>query len=492
MAEFKFYLNRQGVRGPQGEKGEKGFSPDISVEKDTLSEYILRITNEGGYFLTTNLREHKEDRGGTYIRYDRDTGVMYAGDADPASTNTLGVIRIAKDDDFVGKAEDAAVTPAQIQDYLDNGYVSKSADGTISGNIKFTGNFVSFTNNLFTNTLQTGNGPALEINEETRDVRFPANVIFSSIPKVGASPLALQNDLNTVKTTADSAKTTADQNKVKIDALDQNAVLTSGDQSISGIKTFVSTPEFNADIQLNKYNSRILFPMRGRASAYIGGEKDYGGIEIYGRESSTGSFTKRATITGGFAHFYGALYCNNGDLVLSKENVTAGDNITITKTADGIKISSTGSGGTGDVTLAGDNSFTGNNTFDGETTFNAHTWTAEQEAVTLNVTSNATLKNAYVTGTLSSLGEITAVSIQTAGIKNNQNNKYYLNQASITAGSDNLVISETTDGIQLTVNAPTNAQIEALQRLINDLGTKIDRLTNRVTALEEQIDGGIA
>ena len=37
MAEFRYYLNRQGARGPQGPQGEKGFSPDISVEKDTLS-----------------------------------------------------------------------------------------------------------------------------------------------------------------------------------------------------------------------------------------------------------------------------------------------------------------------------------------------------------------------------------------------------------------------------------------------------------------------
>lgn len=494
MAKFKYYLNRQGVRGPQGPQGEKGFSPDISVEKDTLSEYILRITNEGGYFLTTNLREHKEDRGGTYIRYDRDTGVMYAGDADPASTDTLGVIRIAKDDDFVGKAEDAAVTPAQIQDYLDKEYVSKSADGTISGNIKFTGNFVSFTGNLFTNTLQTDNGPALQINGETRDVTFPANVVFSNVPKVGASPLALQNDLNTVKVIADSAKTTADKNKVKIDGLEQDAVLTLGDQSISGIKTFVSTPEFNVDIQLNKYNSRILFPMGGRASAYIGGEKDYGGIEIYGREASSENFTKRATITKGFARFYGALYCNNGDLVLSKENVTAGDNITITKTTDGIEISSTGGGGTGDVTLAGDNNFTGNNIFAGPTKFtdNVELHGANLELRGVLDASSATITDLQVPNTLTSSGVINAVMINTAGIKNNQNKKYYLHQASITAGSDNLVIAETDDGIKIVCNAPTNAQLAQLQELITDLSTKIDNLTNRVRALEQQIDGGVA
>ena len=73
-----------------------------------------------------------------------------------------------------------------------------------------------------------------------------------------------------------------------------------------------------------------------------------------------------------------------------------------------------------------------------------------------------------------------------------KNNKKFLVQGSVTAGSDNLLITETTDGVQITCNAPTNAQIEALQRLINDLSTKIDNLTNRVVALETQIDGGIA
>ena len=280
MADFKFFLGRQGVRGPQGPQGEKGFSPDISVEKDTLSEYVLRITNEGGYFLTANLREHKEDRGGTYLRYDRATGVMYVGDAELATTDTLGVIRIAKDDDFAGKAEDAAVTPAQIQDYV------------------------------------TG-------------------------------------EIDTVSQ--------------KVETLDKTTV------------------------------------------------------KLKGTQTSTG-----------------------------------------------------------------------NNTFDGETTFNAHTWTAEQEAVNLNVTSLATMKNVNVSGTLTSNGEINAVAINAAGIKNNQNNKYYLNQASITVGSDNLLITETTDGVQITCYAPTNAQIEALQRLINDLSTKVDNLTTRLNNLEEVIDGGIA
>lgn len=282
MAEFRYYLNRQGARGPQGPQGEKGFSPDISVEKDTLSEYILRITNEGGYFLTTNLREHKEDRGGTYIRYDRATGVMYAGDAELATTDTLGVIRIAGDDDFAGKAEDAAVTPAQVQDY-------------VTGEIDV-------------------------VNQ-------------------------------------------------KVNTLDEATVKLDGVQTITGAKTFSSKTIFNDNVDL-KYNLKL----------------------------------------------------------------------------------STGYGLVDDV----------------GTPFLAY----NQERLSFGFGSKPLI-------------------LQGTSITDN-NNKKFLVQGSITAGSDNLVITETGTGVQLTVNAPTNAQIEALQRLINDLSTKVDNLTTRLNNLEEVIDGGIA
>ena len=348
MAEFRYYLNRQGARGPQGPQGEKGFSPDISVEKDTLSEYVLRITNEGGYFLTANLREHKEDRGGTYIRYDRATGVMYAGDAELATTNTLGVIRIAGDDDFTGKAEDAAVTPAQVQDYT----TAKIA----------------------------------EVNQ-------------------------------------------------RIDSLDANNVKVTGDQAIDGRKVFRDRIESNYVYTDHVYGSNI---------ERIFTNEDF--LAIGNTQKPTVLYSKGAGVT----------LNGNTDYVLTQSRVTAGDGVAIEKTTSGIKISSTAQG---DVTLAGDNSFTGNNTFDGVSTFNGDTWV-----------------NSLKVGT-----SLT-----------NQQDKKFLAQGSITAGSDNLLITDTTDGVQIICNAPTNAQIEALQRLINDLSTKVDNLTNRVVALETQIDGGIA
>lgn len=503
MAEFRYYLNRQGVRGPQGPQGEKGFSPDISVEKDTLSEYILRITNEGGYFLTTNLREHKEDRGGTYIRYDRAKGVMYAGDADPATTDTLGVIRIAKDDDFAGKAEDAVVTPAQIQDYttakiaevnqridsLDANNVKVTGDQAIDGRKVFNDRIES--NYVYTDHLYGLNSERLFTNEDVLAIgnTKKATILYtkgSGITVNGNTDYILTQSRVTAGDNVAIEKTTSG---IKINSSAPSNVLTiDTDQTITGMKTFAGRLSATKLQRLDFENSGDEI-----------NEQAGGGINITDKIGQTilTRYSNNLIVLGNSAYdlsVRGKSVINQaGKKYLTQGNVTAGDNISIEETANGIKISSTGGGsGTGDVTLAGDNSFTGNNTFDGETTFNAHTWTAEQEAVTLNVTSNATLKNAYVTGTLSSLGEITAVFISTGGIKNNQNNKYYLNQASITAGSDNLVIAETETGVQLTVNAPTNAQIGQILESIADLSTKINNLTDRVRALETQIDGGIA
>lgn len=501
MAEFKYYLNRQGVRGPQGEKGEKGFSPDISVEKDTPSEYVLRITNEGGYFLTANLREHKEDRGGTYIRYDRATGVMYAGDAELATTDTLGVIRIAKDEDFTGKAEDAAVTPAQVQDYttakiaevnqridsLDANNVKVTGDQAIDGRKVFRDRIES--NYVYTDHVYGSNGERIFINE---DILGVGNTQKPTILYSKGSGITLNGNTDYILTQSrvtagDGVAIEKTASGVKITSnTPANVVTTDTDQTITGMKTFTG--------RLSATKLQLLgFENSGDEIR----EQAGGGINITDRIGQTilTRYSNNLITLGNSAYdlsVRGKSVTNQaGEKYLTQGNVAAGNNISIEETTDGIKISSTG-GGAGDVTLAGDNSFTGNNTFDGETTFNAHTWTAEQEAVTLNVISNATLKNAYVTGTLSSLSELTAVSISAAGIKNSQNNKYYLNQASITAGSDNLVIAETETGVQLTVNAPTNAQIEALQRLINDLSTKVDNLTTRLNNLEEVIDGGVA
>ena len=432
MAEFKYYLNRQGARGPQGPQGEKGFSPDISVEKDTLSEYVLRITNEGGYFLTTNLREHKEDRGGTYIRYDRGTGVMYAGDADYASTEKYGMVRLAREEDLLTQEESLAVSSAILNGYLEKYYLNKVNGDAVTGDVYFRGR-TGFTQPILVEGLKGDNEKQYLTRSDTSTAIGSLTIPDDdSRLTQGSKEIAYTSDLTGFVTNAG------------LNNAISNLVTLNTDQTITGTKTFDKGVYLNS---LLVGNSSTFGIKRAKDTALL----DY---LMYSNDQLTrfGRASARTVIQGT------RIQNGSNKNFLVQGSVTAGDNISIEETTDGIKISSTG-GGAGDVTLAGDNSFTGNNTFDGVSTFNGDTWV-----------------NSLKVGT-----RLT-----------NQQDKKFLAQGSVTAGSDNLLITETTDGVQIICNAPTNAQIEALQRLINDLSTKIDNLTTRLNNLEEVIDGGVA
>lgn len=116
-ADFNYYLNRQGVRGKKGDKGDKGFSPNITIGDNTQESFTLVVQNEFDSFETPNLKEGlvPEDRNGTYVRLDRETGQQYYGEPDIATENTLGVIRLASQDEVnAGEEETKAVTPSTL------------------------------------------------------------------------------------------------------------------------------------------------------------------------------------------------------------------------------------------------------------------------------------------------------------------------------------------------------------------------------------------
>lgn len=589
MVDFRYYLNRQGPRGQQGVKGEQGYSPQVTVGKNTASEFTLKVINEDGSFETENLKVVPENRGGTYVRYDKDTYQEYIGDPDIATTRTFGVVRLATKEDLETQEESRAVTSALLNTYLQENYLNKVHGDVVTGDVSFRGN--------------TGflNAPHIDKIKDELNNQYITRNVSNYITKVGS--LTIPDDITArmiqggkeIAYTSDLAEFVT--NAVLNSAI-SNLVTLDTPQTITGNKTFTGLSTIQGDTYITKYLILDTKNSQTPAIAISDGASLTPILTPTNNGLTLGNLLRTVT-------FAGDVKLSDGNFVLGQGNITAGDNVTLERTEKGVKISSTG-----DVTLAGDNSFTGNNTFDGETTFNAHTWTAEQEAVNLNVTSLATMKNVNVSGTLTSNGEINAVAINAAGIKNNQNNKYYLTQGSITAGnnvtieettngvkisstgggsseppanmvttdteqtitgqktindpriasqfkytaelhfetkvdngtrivtaigvneldsraitvgdaynyklflkgtsvvdqydkkflvqgsvtagSDNLVISDTPDGVQITCNAPTNAQIEALQRLINDLSTKVDNLTTRLNNLEEVIDGGIA
>lgn len=131
MADFQFYLNRQGIRGLQGVKGDQGDSPIITVQTETPNEYILKITNpDGTELISPNLRGNKINiNEGTYVRYNTETGELYTSSADGATGELAGVVRLATDTDITSMDERAAVTPSQLADALSKYLVSP--DGSV-------------------------------------------------------------------------------------------------------------------------------------------------------------------------------------------------------------------------------------------------------------------------------------------------------------------------------------------------------------------------
>lgn len=412
-ANFNFFLNRQGPRGPQGIQGPQGFSPIVSVEEDVGNTFTLRVTNQDSSFVTSNLREHKEDRGGDYVRYDREGQLMYFGSPDFATTLKAGEVRLSTVDDLTNASEEVALTPKIYKDDITTRVqeINQRID-TTNADVTQVDNRVTALDN--STVKLTGN----QTIEGTKT--FSSKVRTKGV-ELGGNNI-IQMDVSNI--------IIGGGNTDRID-LTTNRGATLNNKNIL---TEANIP--SSTTQPLKMENGLVTVQVDNQTIQVQDGKLHANLDELGNEVNA--------IAGDVAAL-------QADLLGKQGKLTAGENITITE--DNV-ISATGGGGTGDVTLAGDNSFTGNNTFAGETTFNAHTWTSEQEAVTLNVTSNATLKNAYVTGTLSSLGEISAVSIQTAGIKNNQNNKYYLNQASIAAG-DNVTVEETTEGVKISSSAPT-------------------------------------
>ena len=120
MSDFNFFLNRQGIQGRKGDKGDAGFTPTISVSEQTLNSYKLKIANEYNEFETPNLIGNLRvtDNGGTYLRYDPTTGTVSTGEIDGATTEVVGGVRKSTDADLTNLSADTAVTPANVADML--------------------------------------------------------------------------------------------------------------------------------------------------------------------------------------------------------------------------------------------------------------------------------------------------------------------------------------------------------------------------------------
>lgn len=138
MADFNYFLNRQGIRGLQGIKGDQGDSPIITVQTETPNEYILKITSpDGTELISPNLRGNKINiNEGTYVRYNTETGELYTSTVDGATGELAGVVRLATDADITNMDERAVVTPSQLADALSKYLVSPDGSVKIVQNVE--------------------------------------------------------------------------------------------------------------------------------------------------------------------------------------------------------------------------------------------------------------------------------------------------------------------------------------------------------------------
>lgn len=145
MADFEWYLNRQGARGQKGEKGDTGEAVSIEVVSDTANEYILKFVSASGETVTPNLRGTLIDtvEEGTYVRYNPETQQVYTSDIEMASTTTIGAVRFTTEEELLDSDSGVVVSPSDMQDYLfdklkEGKNITISKDET-SGNITITG-----------------------------------------------------------------------------------------------------------------------------------------------------------------------------------------------------------------------------------------------------------------------------------------------------------------------------------------------------------------
>lgn len=387
-AKFNFYLNRQGARGQKGEKGDQGFSPSVTVNKNTADEYTLLIQNEYDSFVTDNIRPTYDDRGGTYVRVDRANNVQYFGSADIATTANYGEVKLATEDDVAtGSTADndsSVVTAGILKGVKVNilaDTVTLTTDQTITG-------FKTFDKGLYANNIIQARGELSYYSQTYRKKVFEA--VNDSVTINGS--LAVDGDVTFYGNINTASGVRANFQSITAKSVKVNNKDVATADTVEAIQSDLNIAkqdiiEAQGDIdnlQMNKQNkltagSGITIDADNVISAT-------GGVLDLPIASST-------TLGG----------------------IKVGENLTISE--DGT-LSAT-SGSTGDVSAAGNNTFTGENTFNG--------------AVNLNGVSIA--ENLTVTGNLTSNGEINAVSIKTTGLRSDDiqttTNKKYLTEVDV-------------------------------------------------------------
>lgn len=281
MSDFNWYLNRQGVRGRKGDKGDQGFSPVIT-EYDTGNplEYVLRIQTEDGVMYTPNLRPEFVNNGGTYLRFNQSTGVFSIGVADYATTSSQGEVRLANAGDVAAlTSTTTVVTPKDVDTILTSkGYatsISNINSSILSINSEIT-NEINPSISTLTNNLSS-------LDQRTVKKTDKATTSSLGIVKVDGTTITIDSDgtIHGASTYTLPTASTSTLGGVKIDGttitIDANGVISSTGTSYTAGRGINIT---NGAISV----SNIVVDTS--SNQYIHGEKDfYDGCLFYKLEA---------------------------------------------------------------------------------------------------------------------------------------------------------------------------------------------------------------
>ena len=433
MAEFNYYINRQGIQGRKGDKGDTGFSPTISVGTDTLNEYKLIIANEVNSFETPNLRGNINvlDNGGTYLRYDAETQQISAQGLDAATSTTVGGVLMSTSSDIENMGDNTVITPANLADALPvylqgEGAVNITQDEETS---KTKINVDLSSVDELKSRVSEAEAEIVGIQADVADIDADISTLNSVTANHTASISVINDniaDLNNNKVAKTDFATTETAGIVKVDGttitIDENGVISSvgggstGDVTSDGDNTFTGSNKFTQTLYATNSDSIIFDNTTLRyltPDGYIF-EKGKGKIS-YERNwstklnfpdgammsvplkdttlSSSGNLILKANsnvIPSGYSITpTPRIKDGDGNIMLSQGNVTAGENITIEKTDAGIKISSTASGG-GGATIDDENIST-KTVYSSDKTVNLATNLVDNAMITLNQTKQDTL-----------------------------------------------------------------------------------------------------
>ena len=432
MVDFKWYLNRQGVRGAKGDKGEKGFSPVITEKENTKESYVLHIQNETDdtSFDTPNLKEGlvPEDLGGDYVKLNRDTGKQYYGNIDEGTNTIKGIVRFATDiEASTGEEVTAAVTPDQVA----TNYTTKSTTNKLSADltaltIQEQNDVIALGKRITTNETNISSMRA-DINSIASDSaslknsnRFTGTNTFTGKVNIAGAPLEVDGvaTLNQVTATYLNATNITSSGEINTVSIKANGLRSDDIQTTENKKYLTEVDVDNQTIQV----------VNGKLHANL----DELGNEV--NDLSGRVTTNEADIS-----------TMKTSLSMKQTKLTAGTNITLTDLSDGtVKIDAAGGGGSGA-------------TIDDSTTATTSVWSSSKTNTEITTVAN---KVGQVQGDVANLdGDVSTLKTDVSGLKTSKQDK-------LIAG-DNITIDPETNTISATGGGSAPTVIDGGNSLAN-------------------------